>query len=220
MVEPCSPTPSAAGTPATFGTVLVSDLRHFQGAPLLESGPALRLANHLMAVARAASAGDRGPAWVSALPCRRRPGRKPCPGTIAIARIDVPASVHWRCTACHDEGLLRGWEQGPFDLRPVPGTERVTTPEGEAPEQPGGSRQVVLSVDAAAALRTMEELDVRAERLVYRARPLGDAVLVEGGDEELGQLLEHVAAEATHEENRRRRKRLDALYEELEAQVG
>jgi hypothetical protein len=52
--------------------VLVTDLRHFLDLSEDAPGPARRLAEHLSNIVRAATAGDVGTAWESALPCRRR----------------------------------------------------------------------------------------------------------------------------------------------------
>jgi hypothetical protein len=80
--------------------VFVSDLRHFLDMPEDVPVPARRIAEHLTLIVRAATAGEGGQPWVSALPCRRRPGRRPCPGHFALLRADVPPSIEWRCTAC------------------------------------------------------------------------------------------------------------------------
>ena len=48
-----------------------------------------RIAEHLTLIVRAATAGEGGQPWVSALPCRRRPGRRPCSGHFALYRADV-----------------------------------------------------------------------------------------------------------------------------------
>ena len=48
------------------------------------------------------------------VPCRRRPGRKPCPGTI-FAKIDpVSLEVLWECYCCDDNGIIRNWQAGPW----------------------------------------------------------------------------------------------------------
>ena len=52
---------------------MVTDLHHFLDLQAGTPGPARRLAGHLGNIVRAATAGDAGTAWESALPCRRRP---------------------------------------------------------------------------------------------------------------------------------------------------
>src|SRR5580704_2954192 len=97
--------------------MFVSDLRHFLDITDEAPGPARRMAEHLGFVVRAATAGETGAPWVSALICRRRPGKRPCGGHIAVFRADLPAPIEWRCTGCGDEGVISGWEGSPFDLR-------------------------------------------------------------------------------------------------------
>jgi hypothetical protein len=70
--------------------------------------PARRMAEHLTLIVCAATAGQGGQPWVSALPCPRRPGRRPCAGHFALYRADVPPSIEWRCTACGDDGVISG----------------------------------------------------------------------------------------------------------------
>ena len=55
----------------TVPRVLVTDLRHFLDMSEDAPGPARRLAEHQSNIVRAATAGDLGTVWKSALPCRR-----------------------------------------------------------------------------------------------------------------------------------------------------
>jgi hypothetical protein len=143
---------------------------------------------------------------VSALPCRRRPGRRPCPGNYALFRTDVPPSIEWRCTDCGDEGVIRGWEGSIFDLRPQR-PELVSMP----------SVRVMIPAEVAATLRGLLLVDTAGERLVFRARLAddGQGVVLAAGDEDLEELLGYVAAEANHEKDRRRQKRLDQAFQAL-----
>lgn len=50
---------------------------------------------------------------------------------------------------------------------------------------------------------------------MFRARAADDVVVLSGDEDDLDELTGYVAAEANHEENRRRRKRLDAAFEAL-----
>ena len=90
--------------------MFVSDLLHFLDLPDDAPGPARKIAEQLRNVVRAATAAEAGTAWVSALPCRRRPGRRLCPGRIIVFRPDLPARIEWRCTSCGDEEVISGWE--------------------------------------------------------------------------------------------------------------
>lgn len=97
--------------------MFVSDLRRFLDMPDDAPGPARKMADQLGNIVRAATAADTGSSWVSALPCRRRPGHRPCPGHIAVFRADLPAPIQWACSSCDDEGVISGWQDSPFDLR-------------------------------------------------------------------------------------------------------
>ena len=67
-------------------------------------GPARRLAEHLSNIVRAATAGDAATAWESALPCRRRPANRRCPGQMIVLRTEPGTPIRWQCSVCGDEG--------------------------------------------------------------------------------------------------------------------
>jgi hypothetical protein len=151
-------------------------------------------------------AGTAGPAadeWTSALPCRRRPGHRRCAGRIIIARSDEPASIAWRCDACGDQGVISGWEGSPYDLR------------RRRPQALGTVRDVAVTDEVAAALRELSLLDADSERLVYSIRASGNNLLLTADEDDLDELVDSLAAEANHEPDRRRQKRLDAAFEAL-----
>ncbi len=176
----------------------VTDLRHFLDLPEDAPAPARNLAEHLGNIVRAATARDPGDAWVSALPCRRRPGRSRCPGRIVVFRSELPAQIEWGCDSCNDEGAICGWEGSHLDLR-EPGAGR----------RPGSPTEIVVPDEVAAALRTLRLLDLGCERLVYQSMALDEGVALLAGEEQLDELVGYVAAEANHEPNRRRQQRLD-----------
>jgi hypothetical protein len=55
-------------------------------------------------------------------------------------------------------------------------------------------------------------LDADCERFVFRATPSEEGVALAGDQDDLEELVDHVAAEANHEGNRRRQKRLDEAF--------
>ena len=105
--------------PSTVRFVFVSDLAHFLDLPDTVPGPARKMAAQLTSIVRAATARTGGAEWVSALGCGRRPGRQRCGGHLVVRRSDVPAEIWWACSDCGDDGVIRGWERSPFDLRTV-----------------------------------------------------------------------------------------------------
>lgn len=181
--------------------MFVSDLRHFLDMPDDAPGPARRMAEQQGFVVRAATAGDAGASWVTALTCRRRPGNRPCRGHIAVFRADLPAPIEWQCTNCGDEGVISGWEDSPFDLR---------SPRSRPNDQP--IHEIFLPEETAAALRDLRLLDTDCERLVFRMRSSTEGTVLVASAEQLDELLGFVAAEANHEINRGRRKRLDEAF--------
>lgn len=156
------------------------------------------MAEHLSLIVRAATAGDSGSSWPSALPCRRRPRRRACPGLLQLFRTDVPASIQWRCPACGDEGVISGWERTPYDLRAASSTG----------DQAAAVRAVVPA-EVAATLRTLALIDSAGERLIFRATASVDGIVLLGTEDDLEELIEYIAAEANHEDDRRRQRRLD-----------
>ena len=168
------------------------------------------MAEHLGFIVKAATASNTGTAWETALPCRRRPGNRPCAGHIVVFRPDLPATIDWRCSACDDEGVISGWEGSYFDLR-RPRAQRADVSVSE----------VLVTDEVCAALRDLRLLDSDCERLVFGARVSTTCIVLVAPEEDLDELIGYVAAEANHETNRRRQKRLDlafaALSEALEA---
>jgi hypothetical protein len=183
--------------------MLVTDLHHFLDLPPDTPGPARRLAEHLSSIVRAATAGDAQIAWESALPCRRRPANRRCPGRLIVQRSEPGSSIRWRCSVCGDEGVISNWEESPFDLR----RRRLALI--------GALHEIAIPNEVAAALRELRLLDTDCERLVFGIRAHNRGAILEVTDEQLDELIESVAAEANHESNRRRQQRLDAAYDAL-----
>jgi hypothetical protein len=78
-------------------------------------GPAIRMAHYFGSIIAAASSHPTG-AWIdTAVQCRRRPGRKPCPGHIRVKRIDIPNQIEWCCSSCIDNGTISNWKGCEWD---------------------------------------------------------------------------------------------------------
>jgi hypothetical protein len=165
------------------------------------------MAEHLGSIVRAATSAEAGVPWETALPCRRRPGNRQCPGHIAVFRPDVAGSIEWACAACDDQGVIGGWEDSLYDLR------------GQDPETNAATHDVGVTAEVWRTLRGVSLLDADCERLVYSARPAGEGVIFRTNSEDLESLLEYVASEANHEDDRRRQKRLDTAVDALERQL-
>ena len=104
----------------------ISDLRHFldeEGEiPDELPGPALEMALFLGSIAAWVTSREcRDPycedAWTN-VPCRRRPRRRRCRGTIVAWLDSDGATIVWQCLNCGDRGTITGWEGTDWDRRP------------------------------------------------------------------------------------------------------
>ena len=182
---------------------MVTDLHHLLDLPPDTPDPARRLAEHLSHIVRAATAGDAGTAWESALPCRRRPANRACRGRIIVLRTEAGAPIRWQCSVCDDAGVISNWEDSPFDLR----RRGLTIVEPPI--------DIVITNETAAALRDLQLLDPDCERLVFRVHAQHDGAVLAATEDDLEELIGAVAAEANHERNRARQQRLDAAFNAL-----
>lgn len=183
--------------------MMVTDLHHLLDLPGDTPGPARRLAEQLSSIVRAATAGDAGTAWESALPCHRRPAHRRCPGRMTVLRTDPSAPIRWHCSVCGDEGVISNWADSPFDLR----QRRLSLAHPV--------HEIRLSEEVAAALRELRLLDVDSERLVFRIRAHDGGAVLPASTDDLDELIGSVAAEANHESNRRQQQRLDTAFDAL-----
>jgi len=188
---------------------MVTDLHHLLDLPADTPGPARRLAQHLGNIVRAATAGDAGSAWSSALSCRCRPAHLACTGRMMLLRAEAGSAIRWQCSVCDDTGVIRNWEGSLFDLR----RRRLAVAEP--------AKDIVIADEVAEVLRDLRMLDPECERLVFRMRAQDADAVLSASDDDLEDLIGAVAAEANHEPNRRRQRRLDAAFNALnEAALG
>lgn len=109
----------------------INALRDDDGV-LYENGRRGRLATFMRRIIEAATIQPGGGVVIpSALPCRRRPRHRVCPGRIRVSHTDLPPVVEWECSDCPDSGTISGWEGSPWDLRAYrdhrPGSESQVT---------------------------------------------------------------------------------------------
>ncbi len=129
------------------------------------------LPHFMVRIVRAAGTHPPGADVASFLPCRRRPGRRPCPGRLVLRRQEVPPTVHWRCPACADSGTV-AFEGGfPREhLRP--------------PVPPGELLELLLTAEEwRAALGATEDTEVEA--ILLAAETWGDQACLRLADAEL-----------------------------------
>jgi IstB-like ATP binding protein len=193
---------SAAQDRLQCQAMLVADLHHFFDLPP-DPGPARQLGEHLGSIVAAATAGDAHTAWESALPCRRRPANRRCPGRIIVICTQPDTPIGWHCSRCGDDGTISNWAATPYDLRR----------QQLALAQP--LRKSIVDTETAATLRTLPFLDIDCQRAVFAIRACDNDLHLAVADADLDELIGAVAAEANHEPNRRRQQRLDAAFEAL-----
>lgn len=185
----------------------VTDLRDFEGIELDPDAPApaLRMVRYLYRIVSAATASAGPGPHATALPCRRRPGRAPCPGRLVVGMQDQPPRIGWECPACGEAGSIEGWQGLPPDLSGV----------AQADEE-GQFMSVVLPEKTYQLLLDDLYMDRECERLLYSAR-LGPAgVELSGTEEDFEELVGVVAFEANHAPTKRAQRRWDDVFEHLE----
>jgi len=123
------------------------------------------------------------------------------------ARTDRAAPIVFECTDCGDGGMISGWQDSPYDCSGDAGHPRTAAAR---------VRQIWISEHVADTLRARKFLDRSCERVVYGARVDRRVVVLAVTEEELEELIGSGAAEANHEPDRRRLRRLDAAFDSLE----
>ena len=191
-----------------MGNTWIVDMTHYEGIPSdMSQSPVGRIAAYFGSIVAAASASPVG-VWIdAAIWCRRRPGRRPCPGHICLRRKDASGPIEWECSFCDDRGLISNWKESTWD-------------SGGQPEPTGGMCEVVVSREELAELRKMVSLDPQSQRLLDAAVITRRGIVVRGSGEEMEELLGCIAFEANHEGNRRRRKMLDGVFERMDDLVA
>jgi hypothetical protein len=94
----------------------ITDLTHFLEdgrLPAKLPAPARALANHLGSIVAAVTSAD--PDKPLGVRCRRRPGRRRCPGEIEAFIEPDSNEIHWMCLTCGDNGLISNWENTLWD---------------------------------------------------------------------------------------------------------
>jgi hypothetical protein len=102
----------------------VTDLSHFIDAqtgqlPTNVPGSARRLMEQqTRIVAAATTAAVSHDHARDQITCRRRPGRRACPGIIKH-RLWADERITWRCPRCGDNGVISNWQSTAWDRRSV-----------------------------------------------------------------------------------------------------
>jgi len=185
-------------------------MAHFldeRGLPVV-GGPAGRFAAYLGPLVAATPQHPEEAPVPTGLPCRRRPGRRPCPGPVWVLRRRDGIS-EGRCEVCADDGLIHGWEDTPWDFTDLRPSPRPT----------GGLLAVDLSASEYAVLRRpCVSFSREEEAVVHRAVLVGaGTVRLQATEEEWDAFAAAVAAEANHTRQRRTRVLLESVLDKVKA---
>ncbi|MCC6728655.1 MAG: hypothetical protein IT208_04875 [Chthonomonadales bacterium] len=189
--------------------IYVIDLRHYldaNGDP--GAGRAAALARLYGRIAAAAATRHRGVTFLTAIPCNRRPGRRPCPGRLGVLRHPDDC-VEWRCSTCDFQGYIRGWRGTPWDV-----VGRAASAGDES------TRELYITEDEYQAV-----IDLDLSTPDVRAAVCGGALTLQGV-QILGSVgtLTRIAREAWEvvavEKNRRRLLLLDHVAAQIEDMLG
>ncbi|MBI4218595.1 MAG: hypothetical protein HY682_00525 [Chloroflexi bacterium] len=192
-----------------MGATWVTNITHFP--PPDESlpdgyAPARRIAAYFGAIVAAASLAPAEGVVETGLRCRRRPGRRPCPGSIDLS-LDPQSRVVWQCTSCDDNGLISNWMGSYWDLSRF----AVHAHSGD------DVCQVELSSDEYQAVRTILAWDAEQDAVLAAARRSPNGVRLSARPEEMEELRDCIASEANDRPPGRRRRLLDSALDRIKA---
>lgn len=91
----------------------VVDLTHRIGSEAERLIPRLRA--FYVDLAMAGTAAAAGETITTPLPCRFRPSRRTCLGTLIVHRSHVPPVIRWQCSACAAGGILNEFQGTEWD---------------------------------------------------------------------------------------------------------
>ncbi len=189
-----------------MGNTYITDITHFEGlSPRLARGPAGRIARYFGSIISAASVLGIGTWTDVAIRCRRRPGRKPCPGHICVYRRGHFAAIEWHCTSCDDQGIISNWRRSTWDLSPGEGNEGGAARPAE----------IVVSGEELGELRKIL-LDTVNQRVIDEATVTPGGFTLHGSEDNFEDLLDYIADEANHEPDPRRGNILSNVCERIE----
>jgi hypothetical protein len=178
----------------------ITDVRHVvAGDDAVLPLAAQRRSDFTRALAETATSRRAGSAWLSAVRCIARAGRKSCGAWTLVARPE-PGRVEWSCPACGEQGVVTGFEGTEHDLSAyLPTTKTLLWGVDEE------SRDLLLAATKALpALRA----------IVTRASPVEEVpgfLRIDATLAELDALYTFVEQLACGTRSRRRR----AMWEEL-----
>jgi hypothetical protein len=171
----------------------VVDLTHFlDDSGRLAPGHPGRVGAFYARIAATASLHPCEEVVLTPIPCRRRPGRRPCPGHVDLIRHDDD-TIEWACTDCTDNGFIRGWEATRWDRR-----------QAAAAAPPDEVVDLLLSQDEFAEIRRLETLGPNGQILIDGAVRVGGGVRMRGARAAFAGLVADLASGADRGRSARR----------------
>ena len=147
--------------------------------------------------------------FLSAIPCRKRVNRKPCPGFVKVMKQEVPESyIYWHCSVCDNGGRIANWRDCPYD-------QSQFAPDASTDDEVNPRVEVTISRDEMKALLSGGLYDPESDRIIYSARPSGKGIRLHGLYGDMDNFEGYLAADANHEENRKRQRVMDELHEKV-----
>lgn len=148
------------------------DLSHFDDPEGVGPPSLARRRAFYVDLCRFATSAAAGPVRTTSICCKKRPGRRACPGYLDVRLQNLPSAVHWRCPDCGTDGRITGWEDGDADLRHY---------DFDATEE---DHDFVVDILEHAALRELARNVREMIPVVFRAKRDGDSVVLRLSEEE------------------------------------
>lgn len=163
-----------------------------------------RLGTHYGDLVRFASQVEAGRARKTPLRCRRRPQRRGCDGLLVVQWQASTKRVDWHCPDCGTAGVITGWPSTQADLRAM-----RRRPQKDA-------REVVVTIEALAALRDIARDDPELGRLAFTAQVgTGGRPVLLVGNEERERYRSRLACESLKVDSKRAADLLITIVEAL-----
>ncbi len=185
----------------------ITNITHFldeDGYPV-HSGPAGRIGEFFGKVVAAASLHPQGEVVPSALRCRRRPERKPCPGNLLIAHRD-DGVIEWQCPLCGDNGFIHNWEGTYWDRRKYAVSDLASEDIIE----------FAITEDELKELMKPMILSDESEAILYSAVLIEEEVELRASLGAFEEFMGEIAFEANHTDNCRTEVILDRICARIE----
>lgn len=152
--------------------------------------------------------------FLSPIPCRKRVKRKPCEGFVKIMKQTIPEPyIYWHCSVCDDGGRIADWRGCVYDnsefMKPHPANDIDIDPNPMV--------EVTISRDEMSAMLSKLHYDYDSQRIAYSARPSEKGIIMRGLYGDMDNFVGFLASDSNHEENKKRQKLLDSLYDKVEA---